>query len=216
MTFDERRPQIVKSWLSQQSFNLSVKTRTHFSQRKVIGQPRGNLECGSAQPSLFNYFDILDIDYLSNHGSDHYMWVWNIEYGDQTNSCENCTRWHVQFVGKTIHTIKKQNWREIKEHLSPLGRHVKNCGLWHVPPRSLQKSLKQSVLLGWTDNATSTLKQTTLINSKCYAVYLAHSLCIYTALQLNCRLACWRKIDQLETKLITKLTFNTHHPPGHF
>jgi hypothetical protein len=40
--------------LSQQSFNLSVKTRTYFSKRKVIGQPRGNLECGSAQPSLFH------------------------------------------------------------------------------------------------------------------------------------------------------------------
>jgi hypothetical protein len=30
-----------------------VKTKTKFSKGKFIGKPRGNLECGSAQPSLF-------------------------------------------------------------------------------------------------------------------------------------------------------------------
>ena len=38
--------------------DLSIKTRAQFSEGKYIVKPRGNLECGSAQPSLFLHFYI--------------------------------------------------------------------------------------------------------------------------------------------------------------
>ena len=60
-----RQPQNYKKWnISKpnyqiRSFNLSSlvcvpKTRTHILKGAFIGNPKGNLECGSAQPSLFD------------------------------------------------------------------------------------------------------------------------------------------------------------------
>ena len=70
-TFNVRRPQNYKSVISQLpltgsyldlKFKLKIKntstflkTMTNFSSGKFRGNPRGNLECGSAQPSLSIY-----------------------------------------------------------------------------------------------------------------------------------------------------------------
>ena len=56
--------QIIKIWLSQQPIkghtnvilNPTAKTKNQFSLGKSTGKSRGNLKCGSAQPSLFHVF----------------------------------------------------------------------------------------------------------------------------------------------------------------
>jgi hypothetical protein len=47
-----RRPQIIKSGISQQQMYQDILS----SWGEIRGKPRGNLECGSAQPSLFRIF----------------------------------------------------------------------------------------------------------------------------------------------------------------